>query len=108
MRFVILFLLSFSAAAADPRMCFTEPKRDVDGTILRSAAPLHQFQKLYPCPSTNERVGPCPGWHKDHVIPLACGGCDTVANLQWLPVEIKSAPGILAKDRWERSVYCGK
>lgn len=28
-----------------------------------------------------------PGWIVDHVIPLARGGCDCSANLQWQTVE---------------------
>jgi 5-methylcytosine-specific restriction endonuclease McrA len=50
--------------------------------------------------------GACPGWEVDHVIPLACGGCDAVANMQWLPSGAKSTSSPLAKDRWERRVYC--
>jgi hypothetical protein len=37
----------------------------------------------HPCPSTGLPSGACPGYRKDHVVPLACGGPDTVANLQW-------------------------
>jgi hypothetical protein len=38
-----------------------------------------------------------PGYVKDHVVPLACGGPDAVANLQWQTTEAAKA-----KDRWER------
>ena len=40
---------------------------------------------------------PCPGYVKDHVVPLACRGPDTVANLQW-----QTVPDARAKDKWER------
>jgi len=34
---------------------------------------------------------------KDHVVPLACGGPDTVSNIQWQT----TADG-KSKDKWER------
>jgi hypothetical protein len=89
----------------DPRVCWTV-KRDASGKIVRSTMSRYLFQKTYPCPSTGRATGACPGWNVDHVIPLACGGCDEVGNMQWLPVLIKSAPGSLPKDRWERKIYC--
>lgn len=46
-----------------------------------------EFQKLYPCPSTGKTTGACPGWERDHIVPLCRGGADTVANLQWLSIE---------------------
>lgn len=93
------------ATPVDPRYC-GQPARDADGRISRSTQVLAEFQRLHPCPSTGKTFGSCPGWSKDHVIPLVCGGCDAVGNLQWLPHEIKSASGTLPKDRWERRVYC--
>jgi hypothetical protein len=63
----------------------------------RSRAVAWEFQRAHPCPSTERTTGACPGYRKDHVIPLACGGADTVSNMQWQTVaEAK------AKDRWER------
>lgn len=67
---------------------------------------LRAFRKLYPCPATGKTQGACDGWAIDHVIPLACGGCDAVSNLTWLPTAIKSCAGTTCKDRWERNVYC--
>ena len=29
-----------------------------------------QFQRLHPCPSTGKTHGPCPGFVKDHIVPL--------------------------------------
>lgn len=80
--------------------------RETDGSIQRSRSSIAAFRRLYACPSTGSKVGVCPSWQIDHVVPLACGGCDTVVNMQWLPVQIKAASGVHAKDRWERTVYC--
>ena len=104
---IILFcLVSINAWADDPRYC-GPPARDANGTIIRSSAVLREFKKLHPCPNPDETR--CPGWQIDHVIPLVCGGCDTIMNLQWMPVEIKTcalSTGVPCKDRWEQRVYC--
>ncbi len=50
----------------------------------RSLEVKHELQRQHPCPSTGRTTGPCPGYIKDHVVPLACGGPDDPANLQWL------------------------
>lgn len=57
----------------------------------------HAFQRTHPCPSTGRTIGACPGWVRDHIIPLCAGGPDSVANMQWQTV----AAGKL-KDRAER------
>lgn len=103
---VFSFIFSFSTLVSgqDTRVCGT-PARDEHGVILRSDAVKRAFQAQYPCPSTNKPTGSCPGWAKDHVIPLACGGCDSVENMQWLPHYLKSCKGV-CKDRWERKIYC--
>ena len=69
---------------------------------VRSHAVLHAFQRLHPCPSTGLMYGSCPGWVKDHILPLACGGPDSIANLQWQTVQAGKA-----KDAWERRP-CGR
>jgi hypothetical protein len=51
----------------------------------------HEFQRQHPCPSTGRTTGACPGFVKDHVIPLACGGPDSVANLQWQTIAAAKA-----------------
>jgi len=79
------------------------PPRDADGDIIRSSAITRAFKKLHPCPSTHLTFGPCPGWIMDHPKPLACGYCDSVDNMQWLPYEMW-----LAKSKWELKVYGGK
>lgn len=57
------------------------------------------FQKLHPCPSTGKRSGACPGYVRDHIVPLCRGGADSVGNMQW---QTKSAAK--AKDATE----CGR
>jgi hypothetical protein len=85
----------------------------ITGAIALTAAPLsakeyrsrevtREFQREHPCPSTGRTVGACPGYRKDHVIPLACGGPDAVSNLQWQTVAAAKA-----KDRWEMRT-CGR
>lgn len=83
-------------AADDPRFC-GPPARGDDGTILRSSTVLREFGLLYPKPQDGR------AWYRDHVIPLACGGCDSVANLQWLP-----EAQWREKSKWERKVYGGR
>lgn len=87
------------------------PLRDASGVIIRSDSVRAAFQRIHPCPSTKLPAGACPGWQKDHVIsmgakhPTLGGGCDSVANMQWLPVEIKTCKTWYCKDRWELWVY---
>ena len=33
-----------------------------------------EFQREHPCPSTRKTSGGCPGYRRDHIVPLACGG----------------------------------
>jgi hypothetical protein len=88
----------------DNRYCGS-PVRDGTGTIIRSTTKVNLFRLIHPCPATGKTIGSCPGWAIDHVIPLACGGCDDVHNMQWLPDEVKSTTNPKSKDRWERKVY---
>lgn len=96
----------FAGPLDETRYCTVTPHRDKDGSISRRADVLRAFRQLYPCPSTWKTSGACNGWNIDHIIHLACGGCDAVSNLTWLPVQIKRCPGLYCKDRWEREVYC--
>ena len=65
----------------------------------RSREVTREFQREHPCPSTGLTTGACPGYRKDHVVPLACGGPDAVLNLQWQTIRAASA-----KDAWERKI----
>jgi hypothetical protein len=47
----------------------------------RSREVTREFQREHPCPSTGRTSGACPGYRKDHIKPLACGGPDAVWNL---------------------------
>ena len=68
----------------------------------RSREVTQEFQREHPCPSTGRTSGACPGYRKDHIKPLACGGPDAVWNLHWQTVRDAAA-----KDRWEPRV-CGR
>ena len=106
-RYLFILLFTFSAhAAEDARMCGFPVARDDDGSIHRNTSVLREYQKIHPCPSTGRTTGKCPGWSLDHVIPLACGGCDSIENLQWMKNSIKSCAGTWCKDRWERAINC--
>lgn len=111
---VVLALIGFFSLTSSPvsggpldetRYC-GEPRRDAAGDIYRSSAVRTAFMRAHPCPVTGISAGPCAGWQIDHVIPLACGGCDSVSNLQWLPVGIKTT-AFIGKDQFERRIYGG-
>lgn len=102
-----LALVAALSATQEIRYCGPAP-RNAAGAIIRRADVLYAFRKAHPCPVTGKTTGACPGWSMDHVWPLACGGCDAVWNLQWLPNGLKSGPQVTApgpKDRWEREIY---
>jgi hypothetical protein len=42
-----------------------------------------EFQREHPCPSTGLTYGHCPGYIKDHIVPLCAGGADATWNMQW-------------------------
>jgi hypothetical protein len=68
----------------------------------RSSAVKEEFQRAHPCPSTGRATGRCPGYVKDHIRALDCGGPDSVANMQW-----QTTAAAKAKDKWERKA-CGR
>jgi hypothetical protein len=80
------------------------PNRNAQGKIVRRADVLAAFQRVHPCPVTGLTSGACPGWSKNHVVPLACGGADAVWNMQWLPNDIKSCSAAHCVDRFERHI----
>lgn len=107
----VLVVASFAALSApepwqlqETRYC-GPPDRNADGSIKRSTAVLNAFKRIHPCPSTGATTGACPGWALNHTVPLSCGGCDSVSNLDWMPEEIKSCAEPWCRDRWERKVY---
>ena len=67
----------------------------------RSREVTREFQREHPRPSTGKTSGACPGYRKDHVVPLACGGPNAVSNLRWQTIR-----DARAKDAWERNA-CG-
>lgn len=95
----------FAKIQPDVRVCGA-PARNEQGEIIRSKAVLREFERQYPCPVRSfpgVKPGTCPGWAKDHVVPLSCGGCDSVENLQWMTTE-----DWRDKSKWERKIYGGK
>lgn len=54
-----------------------------DAKQNRSNAARRAFVKENPCPATDSRSLPCPGYVIDHVIPLCAGGLDAKSNMQW-------------------------
>lgn len=63
----------------------------------RSSVVTHDFQREHHCPATDRPYGPCPGYIKDHIVPLCAGGPDAVTNMQW-----QTAADSKVKDRAER------
>ena len=108
MRKILLLslLLTIQAQASDARYCYAQKDipRTSAGEIKRSQTVVKNFKIEHPCPVTTTTKS-CPGWEIDHVIPLVDGGCDTIENMQWLPVQIKTCAGLYCKDRWEQKVY---
>lgn len=96
------------APATDPLLEYRQcgaPVRLVDGSIRRRSDVIYAYRKLHPCPLTGLITGACAGWQINHVIPLAKGGCDSVSNMMWLPVQIKTCSTAWCVDRWERTYY---
>lgn len=77
--------------------------RDSHGKIKRDPEMKRQFEQAHPCPSTGKTSGKCPGYVVDHVKPLACGGADAPANMQW-----QTKADAKAKDKWERNGCKGR
>ena len=62
----------------------------------RSASVKREFQLTHPFPANGRTSGACPGYVKDHVRALKCGGPDAVSNMQW-----QTTADAKAKDKWE-------
>jgi hypothetical protein len=93
LRWVVSGALIYSAAVI-------VPPNVASAREYRSREVTREFQREHPCPSTGKTSGACPGYRKDHVIPLACNGPDAVSNLQWQTVR-----DARAKDRWELRAF---
>ena len=61
------------------------------GAWARDRDVPREFQKIQPCPSTGRTRGACPGYQRDHIVPLCRGGADNVGNMQWLSVPAHKA-----------------
>jgi hypothetical protein len=81
--------------AAAFAVCFVPPG-SASAKQSRSASVKREFQLTHPCPATGRRSGACPGYVKDHVLPLKCGGPDAPSNMQW-----QTRADAKAKDKWE-------
>src|SRR5215472_6430233 len=73
------------------------PPAPISAKEHRSREVTREFQREHPCRSTGRTSGACPGYRKDHIKALACGGPDAVSNLQW-----QTVADAKAKDQWER------
>jgi hypothetical protein len=100
---IIAALLTFAYAHADTRYC-GEPKRYENGRIVRSLAVLEEFKRQYPLPAHLKRNE----FEINHVIPLVCGGCDSVENLIWMHKLAKTCAEDYCQDRHERITMCPK
>jgi hypothetical protein len=86
---------TFLLTAAMLAVCVALPV-SVSAKQPRSAWVKREFQLTHPCPANGRSSGACPGYVKDHVVPLACGGPDTPSNIQW-----QTRADAKAKDKWE-------
>jgi|GEM_PF-2259370 len=106
-------------ADSDPRYCGT-PKRYANGKIKRSTKELARFARWHKCPSNGKySYRGCKDWQINHIIPLACGGCDNAENMEWAHKSIKTcaknsvaySPSsgkswkVHCIDRYERKIY---
>jgi hypothetical protein len=88
MRAVLLIPVAFAVCAPLPVSASAKQPR--------LASVKREFQLTHPCPATGRTSGACPGYVKDHVVPLACGGPDAPSNMQW-----QTRADAKAKDKWE-------
>ena len=97
-----------SATVCCPLCSFVRPSL----LVLFCQAPLRpnslgqavkcEFQLTHPCPANGRTSGAFPGYIKDHVKPLKCGGPDAITNMQW-----QTKANAKAKDKWETK-GCGR
>jgi hypothetical protein len=92
---VELTIASRSVCLGAPIRCVVTSS--VSAREPRSTAVTREFERENPCPSIGRTSGACPGYVKDHIKSLECGGADAVSNLQWQTIAQAKA-----KDKWER------
>ena len=76
----------------------------------RDSKVVREFKREVPCPATNKRRGPCPGYQADHIVALCAGGADHWANMQWLTVQthrVKTREDVKACASIRRSARAG-
>jgi len=71
--------------------------RDAAGKPLGNPAVKEAFARANPCPAGGPGTV-CSGYVVDHVTPLACGGDDDAANLQW-----QTAAEAKRKEAWSET-----
>lgn len=81
-----------------------EPKRDVNGKIIRSQAVVKEFERLFPLPAGYDRKK----YQINHALPMVCGGCDAVRNMIWMHVSAKACAEDYCQDRHEQLTMCQK
>lgn len=86
-----MITLLFAAALTLQTPDLTCRIRDKQGHLVRSRSRRDLFRRMTGYPNGR------PGYAADHVVPLACGGCDVPSNIQWLTIEQWRA-----KSLWER------
>jgi hypothetical protein len=89
-------------AASKPKLALAcLPERDASGRFKRDYRQRRAFIEANPCPVTGSRNyrDKCPGYHVDHVVPLACCGADDPSNMKWTRAEENLAKG--ARCPWD-------
>jgi hypothetical protein len=54
------------------------------GTFTEAEFQIIIKKQLYRCAICNERLGKNGAWHRDHIVPIAVGGCNFAFNIQGL------------------------
>ena len=52
-----------------------------DARVARNAGVMRRFSETVPCPATGQVRRSCPGYTRDHFIPLCAGGDDAFENI---------------------------
>jgi 5-methylcytosine-specific restriction endonuclease McrA len=71
--------------------------RDKKGSLVRSRARVCLFLRMAGYVGKGEPCRVPEGMRADHLVPLACGGCDIPSNLTLLTIREHAA-----KSAWER------